>query len=117
MATPKPPASIDSYIASSPKNVRPQLEKIRQTIHEVVPEAIELISYQIPSFNLYGTLLISFAAWTRHIAIYPVPSGDAAFRKEISPYIGSKSTVRFAIDKPIPYDLVKQIVAFRIAEI
>lgn len=108
---------MDEYIASCPKNVRSILEEVRQTIKKEVPEAEETISYQMPTFKVGGAFLISVAAWTNHIGLYPVPSGDAAFRKEISPYIGSKSSVRFAIARPIPYDLVREIIKFRMEEL
>lgn len=108
---------MDEYIASCPKNVRSILEEVRQTIKKEVPKAEETISYQMPTFKLGGKFLVSFAAWTNHIGLYPVPSGDATFRKEISPYIGSKSSVRFAIARPIPYDLVREVVKFRLEEI
>jgi len=106
--------TIDGYIKTFPKDVREILEKMRQTIQKEVPEAEQTISYQIPTFNLNGKGLISFAAWKNHIAIYSIPPGTAAFKKEISPYIKGRGTIQFPLDKPIPYDLVKKIVGFHV---
>ena len=92
------------------------MKNIRQTIRKAAPEAVETISYQMPTFKLSGKFLVSFAAWKNHIGLYPIPSGTEAFKKEISPYRGAKSTARFPIGEPIPYDLVKQMVMFRMKE-
>lgn len=108
--------TIDEYIEAFPKDVRSILEKIRQTIRKVAPEAIETISYQIPTFKLNGKYLVYFAAWKNHIGFYATPSGNKAFKKELLPYKGAKGSVQFLIDKPIPYDLVRKIVLFRIKE-
>ena len=108
--------TIDQYIKTFPVNVQRILERIRQTIQKAAPEAVETISYQMPTFNLDGQYLIYFSAWKNHIGVYPIPSGDEAFKKKVTPYIGAKSTIRFPITEPIPYDLVKQIVKFRIRE-
>ncbi len=109
--------TIDEYIQTFPKDVQGILEKIRRTIKDEVPEAVETISYEIPAFKLNGKGLISFAAWKEHIAIYSIPSGTAAFRKEISPYVKGKGTIQFPLDRPIPYDLVKEIVRFHVKRV
>jgi uncharacterized protein YdhG (YjbR/CyaY superfamily) len=108
--------TIDEYIETFPKDVQRILEKVRQTIRETAPEAVETISYQMPTFKLDGKYLVYFAAWKTHIGMYPVPAGTEAFKKELAPYKGAKSTARFPIDKPIPYDLVKKMVIFLIKE-
>ena len=107
---------IDDYVKTFPKDVQKILERLRQTIRKAAPEAVESISYQMPTFKLDGKFLVSFAAWKNHIGLYPIPSGTAAFKKEVAPYKGAKSTVRFPMEKPIPYDLVKKIVLFRMKE-
>jgi uncharacterized protein YdhG (YjbR/CyaY superfamily) len=109
------PDSVDDYISGFPVEVQEILLKIRLTIRAAVPEAEETISYQIPTFKLRGNL-ISFAAYKRHIGLYPAPVGDEAFNKELSAYRAKKSTVRFPLDKPIPYDLIRQIVALRVED-
>ncbi|MGB8217096.1 MAG: DUF1801 domain-containing protein [Candidatus Methanoperedens sp.] len=108
--------TIDEYISTFPKNVRDILEKLRQTIKKSAPEAEETISYQMPAFKLNGKNLVYFAAFKNHIGFYPIPSGIEAFKKELSPYKQGKGSVQFPIEKPIPYDLVKKIVIFRVNE-
>jgi len=108
--------NIDEYIKNSPEDVRPILEKIRRTIRKTVPGAAEAISYQMPTFKLNGRNLVHFAAWKGYIGLYPLPSGTAVFQQELAPYKKSKGSVQFPLDKPIPYGLVKQIVAFRVKE-
>ncbi len=88
---------------------------MRHTIREAAPEATEAISYQMPTFKLNGNL-VHFAAFKNHIGFYPAPTGTEAFQKELSPYKGGKGSIRFPLDKPIPYDLVKRIVKFRVKE-
>lgn len=108
--------TIDEYIQTFPKDIQTILEKFRQTIREVAPTAEETISYQMPTFKLNGKPLVYFAAWKDHIGFYAMPSGHNAFKKELSQYQGAKGSVRFPLNKPIPYDLVKKIVAFRVKE-
>jgi uncharacterized protein YdhG (YjbR/CyaY superfamily) len=108
-------ATIDEYIKTFPTEIQRILEKMRRSIHEAAPEATEEISYQMPTFKLNGNL-VYFAAFKNHIGFYPTPSGTGSFQKELSPYKGGKGSVRFPLDKPIPYDLVKKIVAFRVKE-
>jgi len=92
------------------------LEKMRETIQQTAPEAVEAISYQMPTFKLNGKNLVHFAAYKNHIGFYPIPSGIEAFKQELSPYKQGKGSVQFPIDKPIPYDLVEKIVKYRAKE-
>ena len=89
---------------------------MRQTIRKAAPEAEEAIAYHMPTFKLNGKNLVHFAAFKNHIGFYPTPSGIEAFIKELSSYKGAKGSVQFPLDKPIPYDLVKKIVIFRVKE-
>lgn len=107
--------TIDEYIKTFPENVREILQKIRQTIHKVAPVAQETISYQMPTFKLNGNL-VYFGAFKNHIGFFPIPSGIRAFEKESAAYIKGKGTLQFPLDKPIPYDLIEKIVAFRVQE-
>jgi len=107
--------TIDEYVKTFPGDVQSILEKMRQAIRKAAPEAVEAISYQIPTFKLNGNL-VHFAAFKNHIGFYPTSSGIEAFKKELSPYKGAKGSVQFPIEKPIPYDLVKKIVIFRMKE-
>ncbi len=108
--------TIDEYIKASPKDVQSILQRLRLTIQKAAPEAIETISYQMPTFKLNGKGLVYFAAFKNHIGFYPIPSGIEAFKKELSRYKQGKGSVQFPIDKPIPYDLVRRIVRFRAKE-
>ncbi len=108
--------NIDEYISTFPEDVQEILQKIRQTIQKAAPDAVEAISYRMPTFKLNGKNLVHFAAWKNHIGFYATPSGNEAFQKELSVYKGAKGSVQFPIDKPIPYDLIKKIALFRVHE-
>lgn len=107
--------SVDEYIGQFSPEVQEILLTLRQVIQESAPEAVERISYQMPTFALHGNL-VHFAAYKNHIGFYPAPSGIAAFEQELSAYKGAKGSVQFPIDKPLPYELIRKIVAFRVAE-
>ena len=107
--------TIDEYIATFPPNIQAILEQIRLTIHQAAPEAQEAISYQMPTFKLKGNL-VHFAAFQNHIGFYPAPTGIEQFSDELSRYAGGKGSVRFPLDQPIPYDLIRRIVLFRVQE-
>jgi uncharacterized protein YdhG (YjbR/CyaY superfamily) len=109
-------ATIDEYISSFPVETQVILENIRQTIHKAAPDAVETISYKIPTFDLNGKHLVFFAGWKHHISLYPLPAGDEAFQQQIARYKRVKSTVQFPFNKPIPYDLVEKIVSLLIIE-
>jgi uncharacterized protein YdhG (YjbR/CyaY superfamily) len=111
----KTPKNIDEYIAGFPPEVQEILEKVRQTIRAAAPEAVETIKYKMPTYVLNGNL-IYFAAFKRHISIFPAPSGSEAFNQELAAYRGAKSTVRFALDKPVPYELISEIVRLRVLD-
>ena len=91
------------------------MEKIRLTIRNAAPEAEERISYQIPTFTFKGNL-VHFAAFKKHIGLYPTPSGIEKFKNVFAAYKGGKGTVQFPLDKPIPYELISEIVKFRVKE-
>jgi uncharacterized protein YdhG (YjbR/CyaY superfamily) len=110
-----PFASIDDYIKTFPEGVQRILQKVRATIREAAPEAVEAIRYQMPTFTQNGHL-VHFAAFKNHIGLYPTPSGTQAFKTELSRYKGGKGSVRFPLNEPIPYDLVRKIVIFRMKE-
>jgi uncharacterized protein YdhG (YjbR/CyaY superfamily) len=109
------PNNIDEYIAVFPGEVQVILEQIRAAIKEAAPKATEVISYGMPAFKLNG-ILVWFAAYSKHIGFYPHSSGILAFKKELSGYKGGKGSVQFPIDKPVPLDLISEIVKFRLIE-
>jgi len=109
------PHDIDAYIAACPPDVREILQGIRRTIQKAAPHAVEAISYRIPTFRLDKNL-IHFAAFKNHVGVYPAPRSHERFREELSAYQGGKGTVRFPLDQPIPHDLIRRIVEFRVEE-
>jgi uncharacterized protein YdhG (YjbR/CyaY superfamily) len=108
--------SIEEYVADFPEETQTALEEMRALIHESAPDATETISYAIPTFDLNGKLLVSFAGWSKHVGLYPLPSGDEALQAELEPYRSGKSTAQFPLSKPLPADLIRRIIEFRVAE-
>ena len=107
--------SIDHYISTFPENVQSILKEFRKAIREVVPEAEETISYQMPAIKLNG-ILVWYAAYKNHIGFYPRVSAIVAFKDKLSRYKVSKGTIQFPLNKPIPIDLIKEMVRFRVKE-
>ncbi len=109
------PTTIDEYISQFPEDVQHILVKIRAVIKASAPEAVEKISYQMPAFYLNGNL-IWFGVHKHHIGFYPKTSGMEAFLEELSAYKGTKGSVHFPLDQPMPYELIGKIVKIRVAE-
>lgn len=107
--------SIDEYIMQFPPEVQEILKKLREVIKDSAPYAEEKISYQMPTFCLHGNL-VHFAAHKNHIGFYPTPSGIEAYKHQLLQYKQSKGSVQFPLDKPLPYDLISEVVKFRVAE-
>ncbi|MEZ4826350.1 MAG: DUF1801 domain-containing protein [Bacteroidia bacterium] len=107
--------TIDAYIEGFPEDIQQRLTQMREAIREMAPEAEEAIKYAMPTFVLHGNL-VHFAAFKNHIGFYPVPSGIEAFQKELSVYKMGKGSIQFPLDQPLPLELVKKIVAFRVEE-
>jgi uncharacterized protein YdhG (YjbR/CyaY superfamily) len=109
-------SSIDEYVARFPPETQKVLQELRALIKELAPDATETISYAIPTFDLNGRHLVHFAGYARHIGFYPVPSALEAFKEELKPYKTGKGSAQFPLGRPLPTDLIRRIVAFRIAE-
>jgi len=109
------PNAIGKYIAIFPEDVQAILETIRAEIRKAAPNAEETINYGIPTFTLEGNL-VHFAGFKNHIGFYPTPSGIEKFKNELSVYEGAKGSVKFPLDKPIPYTLIGRITKFRVKE-
>jgi len=107
------PKDIDDYIADFPSPVRKLLRTMRATIRKAVPEAGEKISYQIPTFTLHGNL-VHFAAFKNHVGFYPGAAAIREFKPRLSPFKSAKGSVQFQLDEPIPWDLITDIVKFRV---
>jgi uncharacterized protein YdhG (YjbR/CyaY superfamily) len=110
------PTSVDNYLAEVPLEARATLEKLRQTIKAVVPRAVEVISYQIPTFKLDGRMLVSYAAFKDHCSFFPGAAPIKAHEDELKSYQTSKGTIRFPTSKPLPATLVRKLVRTRIKE-
>jgi uncharacterized protein YdhG (YjbR/CyaY superfamily) len=116
MASRSTAGSIDEYIAGFPSGTQNRLQELRELIKATAPDATETISYAIPTFDLNGRHLVHFAGYDRHIGFYPVPSGMDAFKDELKPYKQGKGSVQFPLDDPLPTDLIRRIVVFRVEE-
>jgi uncharacterized protein YdhG (YjbR/CyaY superfamily) len=116
MASAATAKSIDDYIAGFPHETLRALTQVRALIRELAPDATETISYAIPTFDLNGRHLVHFAGYAKHIGFYPIPSGIEAFKEELAPYKQGRGSVQFPLDKPMPTDLIRRIVEFRVAE-
>ena len=110
----KSASTVDEYLAEVSPEARATLEKLRQTIRAVVPGAVEVISYQIPTFKLDGRMLVSYAVFKNHCSFFPGAAPIKAHEDELKSYQTSKGTIRFATGKPLPATLVKKLVKTRI---
>src|SRR5665213_4436178 len=106
---------IDNYIQAAPTEAQSRLRQVRVAIRETAPQAVEAISYRIPTYKLGGNL-VHFGAFKDHIGFFPTSSGVAAFKKELSKYPVSKGTIQFPLDKPLPIGLITKIVKFRVKQ-
>lgn len=104
------PTTIDAYIAGFPAEEQQILQKIRRIIAEVVPNATETISYGVPTIKLQGTYVVYFAGYAQHVSIYPILHEDPELMQEIEPYRSGRGTLKFPLNKPIPYELIKKVV-------
>ncbi|HRG67665.1 MAG TPA: DUF1801 domain-containing protein [Saprospiraceae bacterium] len=109
--------TVDEYIASFPKSTQEILKKIRKTVKTKASGAIEGISYGMPAYKLNGKSLVYFGGYKNHIGFYATPSGHASFQKELANYKQGKGSVQFPLDQIIPYDLIGQMVEFRVEEV
>jgi uncharacterized protein YdhG (YjbR/CyaY superfamily) len=107
------PKNFDEYLASFPADTQAILEKIRLTIRKAAPGAQETISYNMPTFTLNGIALAHFAAFKKHIGLFPPVRGDAELEKAAAIYAGEKGNLRFPLNQPIPYGLIRKLVTFR----
>lgn len=109
------PANFEQYLLNFPRKIQERLLKIRSLVKKTAPAAEEKISYGMPAFTLHGMLLY-FAAHTKHIGFYPLPSAIIAFKEELAGYKTAKGSIQFPNDEPLPLKLIEQIVAFRVGE-
>jgi uncharacterized protein YdhG (YjbR/CyaY superfamily) len=116
MANRSTASTIDEYISEFPPEVARILSEMRAVIRGVAPDATETIAYAIPTFDLNGKHLVHFAGYAHHVGFYPIPSAMLAFAEELAPYRRGKGSARFPLDQPLPVDLIRRIVEFRVRE-
>lgn len=108
---PTAPTTIDEYIAALPEDTRPVVERVRTAIHAALPDGEERIRYGMPAVMLDDRYALHFAAWKKHLGLYPVGTLPEPLESEVQPYRTHKDTVRFLYAQPIPYDLVERVAA------
>jgi len=113
----EPCQTIDEYIEQFDSEIQQKLEQLRKTILEQAPSVSECISYQMPTFKLYGKALVHFACQKAHIGFYPTPSPILAFSDKLKDYKTSKGAIQFKLSEELPLELIKEIVKFRVAEV
>jgi uncharacterized protein YdhG (YjbR/CyaY superfamily) len=106
--------TFDDFIIQFPADVQKLLKQVQAAIRQAAPGAEECFGYGVPGFKLNGKLLINFSAFKNHIGLYPTPPVIEKFRSELSVYKTSKGAIQFSLDKPIPFDLIKRIVKYRV---
>ena len=117
MSLKKKPETIDQYIDDFPPDVQKRMQKIRLLINKAAPQAEEKISYSIPAFFLDGKYFLYFAGYKNHIGMYPIPSGNKLLAKEFASYKTSgKGAIQFQHVKPLPVELIRQIIDVRLKE-
>jgi len=107
------PATIDEYITGFPEDIQKILQEIRAIIHEAAPQATEAISWSMPTYKLNGNL-VHFTGNKKHVGFYPSPDPIVVFANELKDYKTSKGAIQFPYDKPLPADLIRRIVEFRV---
>lgn len=113
--SPTKPSNVDEYIATFAPHVQAVLQQVRQVVREAAPDAKEVISYQMPALKQNG-MLVYFAAFKKHVGFYPPIKGDARLEKAAAPYAGEKGNLRFPLDQPMPFDLIRRLTEFRVKQ-
>jgi uncharacterized protein YdhG (YjbR/CyaY superfamily) len=106
---------FDAYVVAFPPAVQSILRHCRATVKKAAPSAAETIKYNMPAFEFEGQTLIYFAAFKKHIGLFPPVRGNAALAKTVARFAGPKGNLQFPYDKPIPYALIARIVLARVA--
>lgn len=111
--------TVDEYIARYDNEIRTRMEELRRVIHSAHPDIKEKIAWSMATFVLNRKNLVHFSGETRHIGFHPAPSAIEAFSDKIKElgYKHSKGTIQLPYDKPMPYDLISEIAAFRVHEL
>jgi uncharacterized protein YdhG (YjbR/CyaY superfamily) len=107
---------VAAYLEGLAPEARTRLDALRATIRDLVPAAIETISYGIPTFTLAGRAIVHVAAWKHHLSLYPVPQADAELTGELEPYRSGPGTLRFPLDGPLPLELIGRVVVLLVTQ-
>jgi len=107
---------VDEYLEQFSGSLRTRLDEVRQVVRESAPGAIESIGYGMPAYKLNGKPLVYFAGFTKHIGLYATPNGHQAFKKEFAPYKQGKGSVQFPLDQPLPVELIRRVVKYRVEQ-
>lgn len=110
-------SNVDEYIAGFDSELHSRLEQMRTIVREAAPSAEESIAYGMPAYKLRGKPLVYFGGYLNHIGFYATPNGHEAFKAEFAKYKQGKGSVQFSLDQPLPVDLVKRVVTYRIEQI
>ncbi|MDC6361388.1 MULTISPECIES: iron chaperone [Flavobacteriaceae] len=110
------PENVDGYITGFPLEIQEKLNQVRKVIRKNAPDAVESIAYGMPAYKLHKKPLVYFAGYAKHIGFYATPTGHSAFEAQLSQYKQGKGSVQFPLTQPIPFDLIAEIVRFRVTE-
>lgn len=108
--------TVQAYIASFPEAVQSILTQVRQLILAEAPDVVESFAYQMPAYKTHGKPLVYFACFKQHLGLYATPTAHSAFAEELAAYKQGKGSVQFPLNKPIPYELIARLVAFKVKE-
>jgi len=107
---------LSDYLAAFPPEIQEIINQVRTIILETAPDAEEGFAYQMPAYKTQGKPLVYFAVFKNHLGLYATPTGHEAFKDKLREYSHGKGSVQFPLNKPIPFDLIREIVAFRVAQ-
>ena len=107
---------VERYLNEFSGNIRQRLDVVRKIIRDAAPEAVESIGYGMPAYKLNGKPLVYFAGFPNHIGLYATPNGHEAFKKEFAPYKQGKGSVQFPLDQPLPVELIRRVVEYRVSQ-
>ena len=110
------PATVAAYIAAAPKEARPQLRELRALVAAAAPRATQSLKWGMPAFS-YERILLTFAAFKRHIGFFPTPAAVQEFKKDLGGYRASRGGIQFPLGQPLPKALIRRIVAFRVRQL
>lgn len=110
-------SAIDDYLDKVPLPQRIELERIRVVVKDVVPDAVESISYGMPAFKYKDKPLVYFAAFKNHLSLFPTSGPTEALKEQLKDFTVSKGTIQFTTDKPIPESLIREILQVRLDHI